>query len=136
MSSLILRTATRFLMVLLILFSIFMLLRGHNEPGGGFIGGLLIALSFALYGLAYSPSEALELLRFSPRTILGVGLGVAVLGGLTAVFFNEPFLTGIWTKVPVPGIGGKISSVLLFDIGVYLVVLGSTLLILLNLEGD
>lgn len=132
MSSLILRTTSRFLLVLLTLFSVFILVRGHNEPGGGFIGGLLIASGFALYALAHGPAASRSVLRFDPRTLLALGLGLALLSGLPAVLLGSPPLTGLWLPAPVPGLG-KVGTVLLFDLGVYLVVLGATLAILYTL---
>lgn len=137
MRSVILQTATRFMLVLLVLFSVFILLRGHNEPGGGFIGGLLAAAALALHGLAYGVEDARRLLRVDPRSLLGAGLLTAVLAGCAALLGGKPFLTGLWFERPIPGIG-KVSSILFFDIGVYLVVIGTTLLILLTLgeKGD
>jgi multicomponent Na+:H+ antiporter subunit B len=135
MKSLILRTASRYLMVLLVLFSVFILLRGHNEPGGGFVGGLLIAGAFALYALAYEAKAARRLLRFDPRTIIGVGLVTAAGSGLAAMWHGQPFLTGLWLPYPIPFLG-KLGTVLFFDLGVYLVVLGTTLLVLLTLEEE
>jgi len=135
MRSLILRTASRYLMVLLVLFSIFILFRGHNEPGGGFVGGLLIAGAFALYALAYEAGAARRLLRFDPRTIIGVGLVTAAGSGLAAVWDGQPFLTGLWLPYPIPFLG-KLGTVFFFDLGVYLVVLGTTLLVLFTLQEE
>ena len=135
MKSLILRTASRYLLVLLVLFSVFILFRGHNEPGGGFVGGLLIAGAFALYALAYEAEAARRLLRFDPRTIIGVGLVTAAGSGLAAVWHGQPFLTGLWLPYPIPFLG-KLGTVFFFDLGVYLVVLGTTLLILFTLEEE
>ncbi len=135
MKSLILRTASRYLLVLLVLFSVFILFRGHNEPGGGFVGGLLIAGAFALYALAYEAEASRRLLRFDPRTIIGVGLVTAAGSGLAAVWHGKPFLTGLWLPYPIPFLG-KLGTVFFFDLGVYLVVLGTTLLILFTLEEE
>jgi multicomponent Na+:H+ antiporter subunit B len=122
-------------MVLLVLFSVFILFRGHNEPGGGFVGGLLIAGAFALYSLAYEAEAARRLLRFDPRTIIGVGLVTAAVSGLAAVWHGQPFLTGLWLPYRIPFLG-KLGTVFFFDLGVYLVVLGTTLLILFTLEEE
>lgn len=135
MKSLILRTASRYLMVLLVLFSVFILFRGHNEPGGGFVGGLLIAGAFALYALAYKAEAARRLLRFDPRSIIGVGLVTSAVSGLAAVWHGQPFLTGLWLPYRIPFLG-KLGTVFFFDLGVYLVVLGTTLLILFTLEEE
>jgi len=133
--SLILRTGSRLLLALLLVFSVFELLRGHNEPGGGFVGGLLAAAGFALYMLAFDAAAARRLLRVSPLTVIGGGLLVAAAAGSAAFYAGRPFLTGLWYPHPVPGIG-KISTVLLFDIGVYLVVAGTTLLIVFTLAEE
>ncbi len=133
--SLILRTSARSLLVLLLLFSVFELLRGHNDPGGGFIGGLLAAAAFSLYALAYGVDPARAVLRLHPLTVAGAGLLVAAAAGAAALVRGESFLTGLWYPDPLPGIG-KVSSVLVFDVGVYLVVLGTTLLIVFTLGGE
>ena len=130
--SLILQTGTRLLQVLLLLFSVFMLLRGHNEPGGGFVGGLLAAGAFALYMLAYDVQAARRALRVNPLTLVGMGLLVAAASGTAALFAGRPFLAGLWHAKPIPGIG-KVSTVLVFDIGVYLVVVGTALLVVFTL---
>ena len=133
--SLILRTGARLLLALLLVFSVFELLRGHNEPGGGFIGGLLAASGFALYMLAFDAGAARKLLRVNPMTLVGGGLLVAAASGAAALFKGRPFLTGLWYPHPVPGIG-KISTVLLFDVGVYLVVLGTALIVVFTLAEE
>ncbi|MEL6423997.1 MAG: MnhB domain-containing protein, partial [Pseudomonadota bacterium] len=78
MRSFILTTGTRYIVALLLLFSIYMLLRGHNEPGGGFIGGLIGATGFVLYAVACGTKEARAALRVLPQSIAMVGLGIAL----------------------------------------------------------
>jgi multicomponent Na+:H+ antiporter subunit B len=136
-NSLILRTTTMLLITILLLFSVFLLLRGHDLPGGGFIGGLVAAAAVALYVLAFGAAAANDMVRMRPRALLGVGLTVAVVAGLIAVLFGTPFLTGQWLILDLPGGGElKLSTVLLFDIGVYLVVVGTVLTMLFALEGQ
>ncbi|MBC8180585.1 Na+/H+ antiporter subunit B [candidate division KSB1 bacterium] len=135
MHSLILATATRFLMGLLLLFSIFLMLRGHNEPGGGFAGGLVAAAAFALYTISFDLTMARRALRFDPRSLSAVGLLISAISGIIPLFFNKPFLTGIWCTQKVPIIG-KIGTPFLFDTGVYFVVLGVTLTIIFALTED
>ena len=134
MNSLILRTATRLLLTVLLLFSVFLLLRGHDLPGGGFIGGLVAAAALALYAIAYDSDAAARLLRISPRRLLGVGLASSALAGLLAGAFGYDFLTGMWWTVEIAGTRLKLSTPLLFDIGVYLVVIGVILTMLFALE--
>jgi len=131
--SLIFQTTTRLLLALLLLFSIFILLRGHYDPGGGFAGGLVAASAIALYGLANGMEEARRLLGADPRSFIPFGLFLAVGAGLAApVFAGQPFLTGVWHPARVPLIG-SFGSPLVFDVGVYALVLGVTLTILFNL---
>lgn len=132
MGSLILSTATRYLLALLFLFSIFLLLRGHNSPGGGFVGGLVASTAFMLYAFASDVEQARKVLRIEPRIFIGVGLLTAVGSGLISVFINSPFMTGLWYPNTVP-VFGKLGTPVIFDIGVYLVVLGVTLTILFSL---
>ncbi|MEN8150725.1 MAG: Na+/H+ antiporter subunit B [Planctomycetota bacterium] len=132
MNSLILRTTSRVLMAVLLVVSVIVLLRGHNEPGGGFIGGLLTAGGLAIYGLAHGAASMRRLMRVDPRTVIASGLVVALVAAVSAPLAGEPLLTGLWAPFTVPLIG-KLSTVLLFDVGVHLVVVGSVLQILLAL---
>lgn len=134
MNSVILRTAVRLLIVLLLLFSVFILFRGHDEPGGGFIGGLIAAGAFALYGVAFGPAEARRILRASPGMLVGVGLAAAAVSGLFAALDGQPFLTGQWWTIDYGPLDFYLSSVLVFDIGVFLVVIGFVLAFVFSLE--
>ncbi len=132
MSSLILSTATRYLLPLLLLFSVFLLTRGHNEPGGGFVGGLVAAAAFALYAIADGVALAQQTLRLQPTSLIGLGLLLAVASGLLALLTGQPFMTGLWSTRSVPVLG-KLGTPLLFDVGVYFTVIGVILLIIFSL---
>jgi len=132
-NTLLLQTTSRLLVVLLVVFSVLVLLRGHNEPGGGFIGGLLCGLAFATHALSFGVGSTRRLTRIAPHTLLGLGLLLAAGSGMVGLFLGQPFLTGRWLGT-APGIG-KLGTVLVFDVGVYLVVLGTTLVILFGLMG-
>ncbi len=134
MNTVIFRTAAPYIAALMVIFSIFVLLRGHNEPGGGFIGGLMGASAFAIYGVACGVSSVRRALYFHPMTLSAAGLLLSALSGAASVFFEVPFLTGLWAPPDLLGIELDLSSVLFFDIGVYLVVLGSITSIALALE--
>lgn len=123
------------LLPLLIVFSVYLLLRGHNEPGGGFVGGLVAASAFTLYAIANGVEVAREKLRFDPRRIILTGLAVMLASGLVSFALGEPFLTGLWFETPLPVVG-KIGTPLIFDIGVYLLVTGIALSIILSLSED
>jgi multicomponent Na+:H+ antiporter subunit B len=135
--SLILCTAARVLQPLMLLFSVFLLLRGHDEPGGGFAGGLAAAAAFALHAIAYDVASARRLLRVEPQTLIASGLLVATAGGAWAMIGGRPFMSGVWTAVEVPGVGAiDVGTPLVFDAGVYLVVVGVALLIILTLAEE
>ncbi|GIW00757.1 Na+/H+ antiporter subunit B [Roseiflexus sp.] len=138
MHSLILATATRLLLPLMLIFSIFLLIRGHNEPGGGFVGGLVAGAGFTLYAAVYGVAQAQNTLRIDPKRLIGAGLLVAALSALFSLFLGLPFMTGLWYKEALPVIG-KVGTPLLFDVGVYLVVIGITVTIMFTLfevEGE
>jgi multicomponent Na+:H+ antiporter subunit B len=132
MNSLILSTATRLLMPLILAVSVFVFFRGHNEPGGGFIGGLLAATAFALVEKAEGLAAARRALRFSPESIAAVGLGCALISGLWGGMEYDTFLKGVWPHLYEYGL--PVGSIPLFDAGVYLVVLGTVCAILFALE--
>jgi multicomponent Na+:H+ antiporter subunit B len=136
MNSVILIAGSRLLAVLLLVFSLFMLLRGHNAPGGGFIGGLIAATGFVVYAIACGTQTARKALRFDPANIAGAGLGIALFAGVMALFWGDAFFTGQWLFVGATATdkGLPLSSVLVFDVGVYLVVLGAVLSITFALE--
>ncbi|MEE4299972.1 MAG: MnhB domain-containing protein [Pseudomonadales bacterium] len=134
-SSPILRAFSAPLLVVLALVSLLVLLRGHNEPGGGFIAGLLMAAAFAFHGLAHGPEAMLRALRVRPFTLSGTGMLMALGAALSGIFAGGALLEGLWFPFTVPGVG-KVGNVLVFDIGVFLVVLGSSLGIILRLWSE
>ncbi|MEM1313734.1 MAG: MnhB domain-containing protein, partial [Pseudomonadota bacterium] len=134
MTTPILQAAARILVSLLLLFSLFMLLRGHNAPGGGFIGGLIASAAFALLAASHGVAEARKALRAEPSTVLAVGVAVALIAGVAPLAAGEPPFAALWAFIGGggEGAGGKpdglpVSTVLMFDLGVWLVVLGSVL---------
>ena len=134
--SLILTTAIRYLLPLLFLFSIFVLFRGHNEPGGGFVGGLVAASAFSLYDIGFGVTAARRLLRVHPIAFIAVGLLLAALSGLAPVFYaGDIFLDSIWTEITIPVLG-KLGTPGIFDIGVYFAVIGVVTLIVFTLSEE
>lgn len=135
--SLILNTAARGLVPLILLFSVFVLLRGHNDPGGGFIGGMIAGGAFALYMLSYGHATARRAARVRPEALVAAGLLLAVASGIVPLLLGRPFLTGLWWEGDIPLMGPvALSTTLFFDIGVYLLVAGMTLTILFQLAEE
>ncbi len=133
MRSTILQTASNYLLPILLLFSIFLLLRGHYYPGGGFVGGLVAAIAFVLHSLAYGTDSTMKILRYKPLSLIPTGLIIATLSMFAPVLFGLPVMTGLWIEQPIPVIG-MIGSALFFDLGVYLVVIGVVLTILFTIS--
>ncbi|WP_181704306.1 Na+/H+ antiporter subunit B [Chthonobacter albigriseus] len=134
MNTIIFRTISPLLVSLMLLFSVFITLRGHNEPGGGFIGGLIAASAWALYGLSHGVPTVRRALRFHPMEIAGFGLFLAAATGILSLLFARNFMTGLWAFPQILGVEVALSTPMFFDIGVYFVVMGSMASIALSLE--
>ena len=133
MTTLIARSGARFVVALMLLFSFFLLLRGHHAPGGGFVGGLVAGSGFAFLLFAEGVHAARHAVRVHPLTLVGVGLAVAALSGTLAWVQGRPYLTGLWGKVPTTGGALDLGTPLLFDLGVYLLVVGVVTAVLFEL---
>lgn len=135
MYSLLLRTMVRILMPLILLFSVFVFARGHQEPGGGFVGGLVAAAGIVLWIMAEGAAVARRRFPLQPTGIAATGLACAAAAALVPVAFEQPILTSMWVHLPLPG-GGHydLGTTTLFDLGVYLVVVGVVLLFVFTLE--
>lgn len=132
MNSVILRTGTVFLLPLLLLVSLVILLRGHNEPGGGFVGGLTAATAMLLHMLAFGPEQSRRLLPVSPESLIGLGLLLALISGLPGMVLGDPLFTSVWSDFePIKGV--KFGTPLVFDVGVYFTVAGTVLLMIFEI---
>ena len=105
--------------------SLYLLFVGHNRPGGGFVGGLVAGAAIALRFIAGGLDEVRGLTRLKPWTILGTGLMLAVLTAVVPIVLGEPVLSSSVWEADVPVLGTvKTTSALLFDTGVYILVIG------------
>ncbi|MFD2516038.1 MnhB domain-containing protein [Pontibacter locisalis] len=178
MKTIIFATAIRILTPLFLLFSIYILFRGHNHPGGGFIGGLIGSITFVFHVLAHGSQRTAKeyfslklyryeklpaqgqfnyfkrfinhkffnreikgepwgyyLIRLRPSFVMGTGLVMAAGSGMVGLFKGDPFMTGYWLDAKVPVIG-SVGTPLLFDMGVYQLVLGMVLKIIFTMSRD
>lgn len=136
MKSLILKTAAKYLLPLLLLFAGFLLLRGHYLPGGGFVGGLVAAIAFIMHAFAEGNQDGQRFLRYNPGYLIPIGLFVAMVSAVIPLFNGYPLFTGMWLEDPIPVIG-MVGTPLLFDVGVFLVVIGVTITIIFTIaESD
>lgn len=132
---LLLRVAASVVLPMALVFSIYIFMRGHNLPGGGFIAGLITAVALVLQFMSLGQARAEMLMKAQAggRFVrwIGAGLGIAGLTGIGAFVLGRPFLTSAFGH-PVVGVLGELplATAALFDLGVYLTVVGSTLLTL------
>lgn len=130
--SVLLQTATRFLLQIMLLLSFLLVLRGHNYPGGGFIGALVATSAIALYTLAFG-LKASGFDRWSPR-IIALGLICLLLTWIIPLGLHQPGLTGSWLTISVFGESIKLGTPLIFDFGVYFLIIGSLSWLIAELE--
>lgn len=181
MKTLILGTAIRLLVPIFQLFSLYILFRGHNHPGGGFIGGLVGSIGYIFYAMVYGPKAvvhtffnmhvfvedraehpsrsryylhtlkkntwqrketsrqqegpAKRLIRLEPMHLIAAGLFIAAASGLPGMFLGEAYMSALWTDFYLPMLG-KPGTPILFDLGVYLMVIGVVLKITFIMSED
>ncbi|MDZ7585862.1 MAG: MnhB domain-containing protein, partial [Thiobacillus sp.] len=110
------------------------LLRGHNQPGGGFIAGLITAVALIVQYLANGAAWTHRRMASDSHPMVAWGLAIAAFTGLASWLFGYPFLTSTFSHVDWPVVGEfELASAMAFDLGVFLVVVGATLMILVNL---
>jgi len=132
--SLILQTSLRYLSVMLLLLSVLLLFRGHNAPGGGFVGGLMAASALILHMIAYDVRKSRLNFCLRPQVFIGLGFLFVFSSGLFGLVRGEAFLKGKWTPIHLPFMPNlDLGTPLLFDLGVYFVVLGVTFKIIFSL---
>ncbi len=134
MGSHILRVATRMLVGLILVFAIYLLFRGHNAPGGGFAAALVAGTGFSLFAITEGPQAVRKALVIDPLVCAAWGLLLSIASGVMGTLAGHPFLTGLWWPPDSAGHGPVLGSPMLFDIGVFLVVLGAILTLMLHLE--
>lgn len=136
-TSVVLDEADRWLFRVIIVVSLFVLFKGHNAPGGGFAGGLIAGGAFVLRYLAGGALRLRRSLAFQPLAGIGLGLFVAASTALVPTLLGNPTLTSAIVTLDVPIIGDiKVVSSALFDVGVYLLVVGVVVQVLLSLGSD
>ncbi|MYL33260.1 Na(+)/H(+) antiporter subunit B [Pontibacillus yanchengensis] len=137
-NDLILRTTTILIAFILLAFSIYLFIAGHNAPGGGFIGGLMTAAAVVLMYMTYGFDSVKKIIPINFRYLIPIGLLTAVLTGMGSFVYGEPFLSQTFahfSHIPILG-EVELATALLFDLGVYLTVVGITLTIILSIAND
>jgi monovalent cation:proton antiporter len=133
----ILQTAAKIVVFIILTFSLFLFFAGHNNPGGGFIGGLMTAGALVLLALAFDLETIRKVIPLDFRRITAFGLLLAVLTGVGSFLFGAPFLSHTFTHYELPLLGEtELATAVLFDLGVYLAVVGVTMTIILSIGED
>jgi len=115
--------------------SVFIFLRGHNMPGGGFIAGLITAVALISQYIASGINWSEKRVILPYQIVLALGVAIATLTGVGSYAFGYPFLTSWFTYVTLPVVGKfELATAMIFDLGVYLTVVGATLLALTSLS--
>src|SRR5699024_2868187 len=136
-NDIILRSTTSLISFILLGFAIYLLFAGHNSPEGGFVGGLIKSAAFLLMYIYFVQSTINKILSINFINIVPTGLIIALLTGLGSLLFNKPFLTQTFGHVNFPLFGEfELATAMLFDLGVYLTVLGTTMTIILTISSD
>lgn len=133
----ILHTATKVILFIVLTFSIYVLFSGHHNPGGGFVGGLVTACAIVLLHLAFDAATVREMLPVDYKLLGAAGILIAVLTGCGALVFGYPFLTQTMLHVQLPLFGEiELASAVLFDIGVYFAVVGTSMTVITSISED
>jgi multisubunit Na+/H+ antiporter MnhB subunit len=129
MSTIILRTATILLVPLSLLFALFIYFKGHQTPGGGFVGGLVAAVALIVHRMSHGRASLRHLMRVRERSLVAVGLLLALLAGIGPMLFGQPFLMSYFGYITLPGTNQQLewTTVMVFDLGVFLLVAGVVL---------
>ncbi len=137
-NDIILQTVTKIVSFIILMFALHIFFAGHNHPGGGFVGGLLTSGAIVLLLLAYDIKTVTNSLPIDFKIVVAVGLLFAVGTGLGSFLFDVPFLTHAFGELTIPILGElHLNTAVLFDIGVYLAVVGSTMTIIQTIgEGE
>lgn len=134
MKSYIIQLAASRILPATIVLSLLVFYRGHNDPGGGFIGGMMASAGFIFYAMAFDTLKARKKLKVNPLTLMVFGLVTAVISTIPALFAGNPVFTGEWISINLAFVGRlKLGTPLLFDLGVYLTVWGVMLMIIFNI---
>lgn len=136
-NNIILKSTSSIIIFILFGFALYLLLAGHNSPGGGFVGGLTTSAAVLLMFMAYGEKTVNKVLPLNFVFFIPLGLLIAVLTGLGALLFNVPFLTHTFGVINLPLIGEvELATAMLFDLGVYFTVFGTTMTIILTIASD
>lgn len=133
MKNLILEKISKLYLIVMVVFSVFVLMRGHNNPGGGFIGGIITSTGFIFYGIINGSEKVKKLLKISTIELMGAGLFMGLIALVIPLFTGREPFTGMWMELSIFSSVIYIGTPLLFDTGIYFVVTGVFLSIIISI---
>nr|ABS70474.1 MrpB [synthetic construct] len=132
-----LHTLTRVVTFIILAFSVYLFFAGHNNPGGGFIGGLMTASALLLMYLGFDMRSIKKAIPFDFTKMIAFGLLIAIFTGFGGLLVGDPYLTQYFEYYQIPILGEtELTTALPFDLGIYLVVIGIALTIILTIAED
>ncbi|MEK5444279.1 MULTISPECIES: Na(+)/H(+) antiporter subunit B [unclassified Fredinandcohnia] len=133
----IIRSITKIAVIIIFTFAINLFISGHHHPGGGFIGGLTFSAGLVLLFLTFDIETVRKNLPLDFKVVAAIGVLIAVGTGVGSLLFNEPFLTQTFGYIELPVFGEtELASAVLFDVGVALAVIGTSLTIIMSIGDD
>ncbi|WP_261133750.1 Na(+)/H(+) antiporter subunit B [Bacillus sp. Marseille-Q3570] len=136
-NDIILKTTSAIIVFVILAFSVNLFFAGHNAPGGGFIGGLMAAGAFILLYITFGLKTMQKVLRVNFRYFIAAGLLIAFATGVGSFIFGQPFLSHTFGHFHLPLLGDtELATAVMFDLGVYLTVIGVTMTIILTIAED
>lgn len=134
MRNILLEKIVKLFLKVMLIFSVYLLFRGHNNPGGGFISGIIASTGFIFYAIIFGTGSVKKMIGLSSRKWMGLGLLVVLITAILPVLFSKEVLTSLWVPGDFPILGAlHIGTPLLFDTGVFLVVSGMILTIVISI---
>ncbi len=132
-----LHSITKIVTFIILAFSIYLFFAGHNNPGGGFIGGLMTAGALLLMYVSFDLKTMKKIIPFNYTFMIALGLLISLGTGISSMFLGYPFLTQFFDYFDLPILGNtELATAVLFDVGIYLVVVGIAILAILTIAED
>lgn len=133
----ILQTVTKMVVFIILTMAVYLFVSGHNSPGGGFIGGLVLASALVLLFLAFDTETIMNRIPLDFKMVAAVGAFIAVATGVASLFFDVPFLSQAYSYFNLPVFGKTgLATVTIFELGVALAVVGVVVTIILSISED
>jgi multisubunit Na+/H+ antiporter MnhB subunit len=132
--NIILENIVRLFMKVMVVYSIYLLLRGHNYPGGGFIAGIIASIGFIFFAIIFGTKALTHTIKVQPQIFIATGLSLVFISAFLPVIFSTEILTGLWMHTDIPVLGElHLGTPLIFDTGVFFVVIGVILTIVISI---